>query len=57
MPDVKTTPLTAASATVASTIASISSITSTVKTFIDFSGMFQVTSAMPSASVSMVKFL
>ena len=32
-------------------------ITSSVKTFIERSGMFQVTSAMPSASVSTVKFV
>ena len=36
----------------ASMIASSSSITSSVKTFIDLSGMSQVTSAMPSASTS-----
>ena len=39
------------------TILSSSSITSSVKTFIERSGMFQVTSAMPSASVSTVKFM
>ncbi len=57
LPEVMTTPLTALSATTWSMIASSSSITSTVKTFIDLSGMSQVTSAMPSASVSMEKFL
>lgn len=57
LPDVKTTPLTALSATVASTMAFSSSITSEVKTFMDFSGMSQVTRAMPSASVSMVKLV
>ena len=57
LPEVKTTPLTASSEVVASRICSISSITSTVKTFIDLSFMSQVTSAMPSASVSTVKFL
>ena len=51
LPEVMTAPLTAASAVTASTIVSSSSITSSVKTFIERSGMSQVTSAMPSASV------
>lgn len=57
LPDVNTTPLTAASATVASTMASNSSSTWAVKTFMDFSGISQVTRAMPSASVSTVKLV
>ena len=57
LPEVMTAPLIAASPATASMIASSSSITSSVKTFIERSGMSQVTSAMPSASVSTVKFL
>lgn len=57
LPEVITAPLMAASAATWSTILSSSFITSSVKTFIDLSGIFQVTSAMPSASVSTVKFL
>ncbi len=57
LPDVMTAPLTAASPAIAVTILSSSSITSSVKTFIERSGMFQVISAMPSASVSTVKLV
>ncbi|MNW04723.1 hypothetical protein D3C71_2008540 [compost metagenome] len=56
-PEVKTTPLMAASSTVCLRIASSSSMTSTVKTFIDLPGMSQVMRAMPSASVSTVKLV
>jgi hypothetical protein len=54
LPEVKTAPLTASSATTWSMIASSSSITSSVNTFIERSGMSQVTSAMPSPSTSTV---
>ena len=57
LPEVMTAPLIALSPTTWSTMASISSITSSVTTFIDLPGMSQVTRAMPSASVSIVKFL
>jgi hypothetical protein len=57
LPEVSTAPLMASSPATWSMILSSSSITSSVKTFIDLSGMSQVTSAMPSASVSTVKFL
>ncbi len=57
LPDVITAPLMAASPATRSTIACSSSITETSSTFIDRPGMFQVTSAMPSPSVSNVKFL
>ena len=57
LPEVTTAPRIASSVATRSMIFSISSITSMVKTFIDRSGMSQVTSAMPSASVSTVKFL
>ena len=56
LPETMTAPLTAASAATASTIASSSSITLTVKTFIERSGLSQVTTAMPSAPVSTRKF-
>ena len=57
LPEVMTAPLTASSPATWSMILSSSSITSSVKTFIDLSGMSQVTSAMPSASVSTVKLV
>ena len=57
LPEVITAPLMPASAATWSMILSSSSITSSVKTFIERSGMFQVTSAMPSASVSTVKLV
>ena len=56
LPEVMTTPLTAASATISSTMASNSPMTSWVKTFIERPGMSQVTRARPSPSISMVKF-
>ena len=46
----------AASVATCSTIAASSSMTFSSMTFIERPGMFQVTSAMPSASVSKVKF-
>src|SRR5579871_155658 len=55
--EVMTTPFTAASAVVCFTIASSSSIEVGSSTFIERPGMSQVTSAMPSASVSSLKFL
>ena len=55
-PLVNTTPFTPSSATTASMMASSSSITASVNTFMDLPGMSQVTSMMPSASVSVVKF-
>jgi hypothetical protein len=57
LPDVMTAPLMASSPATLSTILSNSSITSSVKTFIERPGMSQVTSAMPSASVSSLKLL
>ena len=57
LPEVMTTPLTAASAEVCFTIASSSVIVVSSSTFIERPGMSQVTSAMPSASVSILKFL
>src|SRR6266699_2231490 len=57
LPEVTTTPLTAASADVCFTIASSSVIVVSSSTFIERPGMSQVTSAMPSASVSTLKFL
>src|SRR5262245_41461906 len=55
--EVMTTPLTAASAVVCFTISSSSRIEVSSSTFIERPGMSQVTSAMPSASVSNLKFL
>src|SRR5712672_1835285 len=57
LPEVTTTPLTAASADVCFTISSSSAIVVSSSTFIERPGMSQVTSAMPSASVSILKFL
>ena len=57
LPEVTTTPFTLASAVVSATILSSSSITLRSNTFIDLPGLSQVTSAMPSASVSTLKFL
>ena len=56
LPEVKTAPLTAASVATCSMMAASSVITVWSMTFIERPGMFQVTSAMPSASVSRVKF-
>ena len=56
LPEVNTAPLMAASVATRSAIAASSSMTFSSMTFIERLGMFQVTSAMPSASVSMVKF-
>src|SRR5258706_16422720 len=55
--EVTTTPLTAASAEVCFTISSSSVIVVSSSTFIDRPGISHVTSAMPSASVSILKFL
>src|SRR5579871_5174820 len=55
--EVMTTPLTAASDVVCLTISSSSSIEVSSSTFIERPGISQVTSAMPSASVSSLKFL
>src|SRR5262245_44654912 len=55
LPEVTTTPLTAASAATLSTSASSSSTTVKSITFIDLPGMSQVISAMPSASTSNLK--
>src|SRR5690348_1761517 len=55
--EVMTTPLMAASSVVCFTIASSSAIEVSSSTFIERPGMSQVTSAMPSASVSSLKFL
>ena len=52
LPEVMTTPFTAASAVVCLTIASSSLVEVSSSTFIERPGMSQVTSAMPSASVS-----
>src|ERR1700688_1869153 len=57
LPEVTTTPLTAASAEVCFTISSSSRIVVSSSTFIERPGMSQVASAMPSASVSTLKFL
>ena len=57
LPEVTTAPLMAASLATFSTIASSSSITFASMTFIERPGMFQVTSAMPSASTSKVKLV
>src|SRR5450631_212913 len=57
LPEVTTTPLTAASAEVCFTIASSSVIVVSSSTFIERPGISHVTSAMPSASVSTLKFL
>ncbi|MGX1237649.1 hypothetical protein AB7M71_010787 [Bradyrhizobium japonicum] len=55
--EVMTTPFTAASAVVSLTIASSSLVEVSSSTFIERPGMSQVTSAMPSESVSTLKFL
>ncbi len=55
-PDVTTAPLMAASAATFSTMAESSSMTLASITFIERPGMSQVTSAMPSASTSRLKF-
>src|SRR3569623_937613 len=55
--EVMTTPFTAASAVVALTIASSSLVEVSSSTFIERPGMSQVTSAMPSESVSPLKLL
>src|SRR6266700_4012311 len=57
LPEVTTTPLMAGSAEVCFTIASSSVMVVSSSTFIERPGMSQVTSAMPSASVSSLKFL
>src|SRR3954465_3802341 len=57
LPEVITTPFTAASAVVWSTMAPSSSIVNVSSTFMERPGMSHVTSAMPSASVSTLKFL
>src|SRR5579863_2302177 len=57
LPEVITTPFTAASAEVCFTISSSSAIVVSSNTFIERPGISQVTSAMPSASVSTLKFL
>ena len=54
--EVTTAPLMAASVATFSTMAPSSAITSMVMTFIERSAMSQVTSAMPSASTSNLKF-
>src|SRR5271166_6374551 len=51
-PELKTAPLVEASDEILSTMVDSSAMTSGVSTFIDRSGMSQVTRAMPSASVS-----
>jgi hypothetical protein len=56
-PEVMTTPFTAASAVICSMIAASSSMTVASMTFMLRPGASQVTSAMPSPSVSIVKFL
>ena len=55
--EVMTTPFTAASAVVCFNISSSSVVEVSSSTFIERPGMSQVTSAMPSASVSSLKFL
>src|ERR1700759_3900214 len=57
LPDVMTTPFTAASAEVCFTISSSSEIVVSSSTFIERPGISHVTSALPSASVSTLKFL
>src|SRR3954471_20991378 len=57
LPDVTTTPLIAASAVVWSTMVPSSSMVCVSSTFIERPGISHVTSAMPSASVSSLKFL
>ena len=57
LPEVMTTPLIAASAATCSTIAASSSFTAASMTFIDRPGESQVTSAMPSPSMSRVKWM
>src|SRR5260370_19640430 len=57
LPEVTTTPLTAASVEVCFTICSSSVIVVSSSTFIERPGISHVTSAMPSASVSTLKFL
>src|SRR3954471_20068027 len=57
LPEVMTTPFTAASAVVCLTIASSSVTEVSSSTFIERPGVSHVTSTMPSASVSSLKFL
>src|SRR6202790_1466734 len=57
LPEVTMTPLTAASAEVCFTISSSSVMVVSSSTFIERPGMSHDTSAMPSASVSILKFL
>src|SRR5665213_2140179 len=57
LPEVMTTPFTAASADVCFTISSSSLTEVSSSTFIERPGVSHVTSAMPSASVSILKFL
>ena len=57
LPEVMTTPFTAASAVVCLTIASSSVTEVSSSTFIERPGVSQVTSTMPSVSVSSLKFL
>ena len=57
LPEVMTAPLMAASAATFSTMPPSSSITSMSMTFIERPAMSQVTSAMPSASTSNLKFV
>jgi len=57
LPEVMTTPLTAASSEVCLMIASSSVIEVSSSTFIERPGVSHVTSTMPSASVSVLKFL
>src|SRR6266850_2384712 len=57
LPEVMTTPFTAASSEVCFTIASSSLIEVSSSTFIERPGVSQVTNTMPSGSVSSLKFL
>src|SRR5437016_1001527 len=57
LPEVMTTPLTAASAEVCCTIASSSLTEVSSSTFMERPGVSHVTNTMPSASVSSLKFL
>ena len=57
LPEVMTTPLTAGSATAASTAVLRSWPTDSSMTFIDLPCMSQVRTAIPSASTDQVKFL
>src|SRR5260221_14534155 len=57
LPEVMTTPFTAASAEVCFTISSSSLIEVSSSTFIERPGVSHVASTMPSASVSTLKFL